>query len=63
MKTKNELREAHGTPEEFERAVWAASNDLFVTDDEARAAILKYRAEYAAAPDGPTPSAGTKEET
>lgn len=50
MKTKEELRAAHGTPEEFEAAVWRAANDLFITDDEARAGIEKYRAEYAAAP-------------
>lgn len=50
MKTKEELREAHGTPDEFERACVRASNDLFITDDEARAAVAKYRAEYEAAP-------------
>jgi hypothetical protein len=47
--TKGELREKHGTPEEFERAVWEAHSQLFVTTDEAVKAIGKYREEYAAA--------------
>ena len=50
-KTRAELRSSHGTPEEFERAVWEAHGQLFVTTDEAVAAIGKYREEYAAAPE------------
>lgn len=52
MKTQEQLRAEHGTPEEFEAAVIRAANDLFVTDDEARAAIARYRAQYEAAPRG-----------
>jgi hypothetical protein len=55
--TKEELRQKHGTPAEFEAAVIRAANDLFCTDDEARAAIAKYRAEYEAAPSDRTPRA------
>lgn len=51
MKTKKQLRAAHGTPDEFAQACLRAANDLFITDDEARAATAKYRAEYEAAPD------------
>jgi hypothetical protein len=53
MATKAELRSSHGTPEEFERAVWEAHGQLFCTTDEATAAIGKYRREYADAPEGP----------
>jgi hypothetical protein len=43
------LRAAHGTPREFEAAVWRAYADLFVTHDEAVAGIQKYRDEWEAA--------------
>jgi hypothetical protein len=49
MPTLAELRTRHGTLEEFERAVWAAHAQLFVTTDEAVAGIAKYRAEWIAA--------------
>jgi hypothetical protein len=49
LKTRAELRSNHGTPEEFEQAVWKAFADLFVTMDEAVEAISKYREEYAGA--------------
>ena len=43
LPTKQELREAHGTPDEFESAVWLSHADLFVTTDEALKAIREYR--------------------
>jgi hypothetical protein len=46
MPTREELRSKHGTPEEFERAVWKAYADLFITKGEADAAIAKYRVEW-----------------
>jgi hypothetical protein len=52
MKTKAELRSSHGTPEEFEKAVWEACNNLVITEKEAEAAIVKYRVEYTAAEEG-----------
>lgn len=48
--TKEVLLAGHGTPEEFEQAIWRAANDLFLTDDEACVAITKYRKEYSEAP-------------
>lgn len=50
MKTKEELRAAHGTPDEFKAACIRAANDLFITDEEAFRAVEKYRAAYEAAP-------------
>lgn len=43
-RTRDELLANHGTVEAFASACWRASNDLFITDDEATAAIAKYRA-------------------
>ena len=40
------LADKHGTPEQFERAIWKAANDLTITDREAMAAIEKYRLEW-----------------
>lgn len=51
MKTKSELRRAHGTPVEFEIAVKRAWIDGYVSFDEAIQACEKYETEYAAAPD------------
>ena len=51
MPTRDELTAKHGTPEEFERAVWEAYCNLFVTKDEAEAAIIKYREEWSNAKD------------
>ncbi len=48
--TQQELTQKHGTPSEFEKAVWAAYSDLMITYDEAIAAIQKYRSEWLAAP-------------
>lgn len=45
---QRQLREAHGTPEEFSRAVWRAFPG-YVTADEAVAATQKYQAEWEAA--------------
>jgi hypothetical protein len=42
--SKRELAEKHGTPEEFERAVWGAIGEISV--NEAIEAINKYRAEW-----------------
>lgn len=50
--TRTEKAAAHGTPEEFEKAVGRAQADGFVTADEAVATIARYRAEYEAAPTG-----------
>ena len=59
VKTRAELRSSHGTPEEFEHAVWEAHAQLFVTTDEANTAIGKYREEYAAAaPENEVPMEG-----
>lgn len=35
----------HGSPQEFELAVWRAHADLFLTTEEARAAIHEYHEE------------------
>ena len=47
--TKAELREAHGTPRDFELALWAAWNQNFVSLQELQDADAKYRAEFEAA--------------
>lgn len=46
---RKELAEKHGTPERFEKAIRRAWEDLFISADEASAAVLKYRAEWDAA--------------
>lgn len=48
--TKAAKAEAHGTPEAFEKEVWRAQADGYVTAEEAVATIEQYRAEYEAAP-------------
>lgn len=40
------LAEKHGTPTEFESAVWMAYDTLYITGDEAVAAINKYKREW-----------------
>ena len=45
-KAQEKLREKHGTPAEFERAVWKGYVDMFVTMGEAMAAITKYNNEW-----------------
>ena len=35
----------HGTLQEFARACWVAESQLFITNEECRAAISKYRRE------------------
>lgn len=47
--TRQQLQAQHGTPAEFELAVWKAYTDLMVTADEAAVAIHKYRQEWAEA--------------
>jgi hypothetical protein len=46
------LAEKHGTPEQFEKAIQRAWDDLFITSYEADAAFKKYRAEWDAAGTG-----------
>lgn len=48
-KSRDELTKAHGTPQQFEAAVWAAWAQLFVTTEEAVEGIEKYKAEWLAA--------------
>jgi len=43
---QHRLKELHGTPDELEAAVWRAHADLWVTYDEALAAIGKYRDDW-----------------
>lgn len=50
---QKDLAEMHGTPEQFEKAIWKACYDLFITSDEADAAIKKYREEWDAAGQAP----------
>lgn len=50
-KTKAELRQAHGTPVQFRRAVNKAIAQGTVGITKGQAAVLKYNREYAAAPD------------
>lgn len=45
---KQELQEKHGTPAQFEGAVWKACWDLFITYEEAVKAIADYKAEWEA---------------
>ena len=58
---QKELAYKHGTPEQFEKAIWKAWDDLFITSDEADAAIKKYRAEWDAAGTGVCTSNGGHE--
>lgn len=41
-----ELKQKHGTPVEFARAVKKACCDLFITWEEAEKAIIKYQKEW-----------------
>lgn len=43
------LIEKHGTVTDFEKAIWKAHDDLFITTVEAMAAINGYRHEFIAA--------------
>jgi hypothetical protein len=43
---QKELKNKHGTPNEFEEAVWKAWMQLFIKFEEATAAISKYRDEW-----------------
>ena len=43
------LIEKHGTVSDFEKAIWKAHDDLFITTVEAMAAINGYRHEFIAA--------------
>jgi hypothetical protein len=45
-KKQKELAEKHGTPEQFEKAIWKAYSDLFITSTEAWSAIMKYKDEW-----------------
>ena len=46
---QKQLAEQHGTPEQFESAIWQAYNELMITAAEADGAIQKYRADWDAA--------------
>ena len=46
---QKELAEKHGTPEQFEKAIWKAWEVVFISSNEANVAIQKYRAEWAGA--------------
>lgn len=47
MKAKQkELMKKHGTPLDFSIAVWRAWEDFFITMEEAKEAISKYRDEW-----------------
>jgi len=46
---QRKLAKLHGTPEEFENAVWRAYCDLYITMDEALNGIKKYKNEWRAA--------------
>jgi hypothetical protein len=45
-KGQKKLADKHGTPFQFQRAVWRAYDDLFITHEEAVAAIDKYQWEW-----------------
>lgn len=48
--TQREMIAKHGTPDQFEAAVWRAHADGFVTTAEADEAIRKYKSDYNGAP-------------
>lgn len=43
---QEKLAEKHGTPEQFEKAIWKACDDLTITIQEAVAAINEYKYEW-----------------
>jgi len=43
------LRAKHGTPDEFDRALSRACDDLLITPEEERAASAEYRRDWAEA--------------
>ncbi len=43
---QKELAEKHGTPEQFEKAIWKAYTDLFLSATEAWSAIRSYQYEW-----------------
>lgn len=43
---QKELAKKHGTPEQFEKAIWKAYADLFITVTEAWSAIRNYQYEW-----------------
>ena len=51
MKTRHDLRQAHGTPEQFEAACKVAHLDSSLGHDAVEKAVAEYRAEYNAAPE------------
>ena len=46
MEKQEELAEKHGTPEQFEKAIWEACNAMMITTQEAVAAIKGYKYEW-----------------
>jgi hypothetical protein len=55
-RTRAEMRSRHGTPERFDADLWRAIGEI--SHAEATRASAKYRAEYAAAPEGGDDAAG-----
>lgn len=49
--SREEMRERHGDPERFLTALEEAFEDGFISFDEAERANLRYRAEWAEAPE------------
>jgi hypothetical protein len=45
-KKQEELAEKHGTPEQFEKAIWKAYSDLFISHEEGTSAIRRYQTEW-----------------
>lgn len=44
--SQRQLKEKHGTPEKFEKAVWVAYCDLWITESEALSGIARYKREW-----------------
>lgn len=53
-KKQEYLKSVHGTPEDFEKAIWTAHGYLVITENESRRAIEKYKDEWEAAGRKPT---------
>ena len=45
-KAQQRLMKKHGTPEQFEKAIWKAFDYCMITKAEAVAGIAKYKAEW-----------------
>ena len=47
---RSKIVERHGSLESFTEAMWAACNDLFITQDEAQEGIREYKEDLDEAP-------------